>query len=134
MLVDSTVQDVFTSLTEHYSVYNESARDFLVFQAQPQIFNSIVRLLLFRKLSQSVVDSLVQKAYLEFISGLDIQADLQPDDLRAKLRTIRYNGERVIDAVYSLTVAKDGGTQADAILTLNRGEYWELGSVVAEVL
>lgn len=134
MMVNVTVQDVYTALCAHYSVYNETARDVVVYQATPQAVDIVYELILYRPYDEDIVEGLCTAAFIKAVNGLEIGSDLQPDDLRAALRDIFYKGERLVDAVNSLYIAKAGGTPADAVLTLSSGEYWTLGTLTQEIL
>jgi hypothetical protein len=139
MMVDVTVQDVYTALSAHYSVYNETARDVVVYQAIPQAVDIAYELILYRPYDEDIVKGLCTTAFLKAVNGLEIGSDLQPDDLRAALREIFYKGERLVDAVNYLYINKyvpptHVVPTLDAVLTLSSGEYWTLGTLTQEIL
>lgn len=134
LLVDLTIQDVFTQLMAHYSVYAETARDVVVYKAQPQPVNVAVQLITYRNIPYDEVVSVVKKTLIKVIGGLDIQEELQADDLRLALRKILYHGELMVDAVMRLRIGLPGDTLLDQNLSLGRGLFWELADLNVEVL
>lgn len=134
LLVDQTVQDVYTTLASHYSDKNETARDLLVIKSVAQPVNANLKILTYRDIDYSIVYNLVVSALTKFINGLAIDAELQPDDLRFELRKIFYRGEVLIDSVNSLLVALPGGTYSSSNLSLTGGKYWELNTLSLEIL
>jgi hypothetical protein len=139
MMVDVTVQDVYTALCAHYSVYNETARDIVVYQATPQAVDIVYELILYRPYNEDVVKGLCTTAFLKAVNGLEIGSDLQPDDLRAALREIFYKGERLVDAVNYLYINKyvpptHVVPTLDVVLTLSSGEYWTLGTTTQGII
>jgi len=134
LLVDLTIQDVHTQLMSHYSSYNETARDVVVYKAQPQQVNVYTEIMTYRNLPYDEVKREVKKVLIEKIGGLDIQEELQADDLRLELRKLLCRGELMIDAVVKLDIGLPGEPLLDQNLSLGRGEFWVLSELDVEVL
>jgi len=132
--VDTSVQNVHSNLLAQYSIYMETARDVLTYQAQHQELDVEIELVLYKPYSQSVVNSAVQTALSTFISNQDIEDNEQPDDLRNEIRKIVYRGEFMVDAVSSLKIAKTGDALGIITLSLDRGQYWLLKNLTVIIL
>jgi hypothetical protein len=133
LLVDTSVQDVYSSLMTHYSQNDETARDVCVYQAQAQNVDAFCRLALYRDYEYSVVYSLIQASLSQAINALQIEEELQVDDLRLALRRKSYKGELLVDDILSLTIGLPGETLAASNLSLDRGQYWVLSTLDVEI-
>lgn len=132
--VDIACQNIHTKLMSYYATYNETARDVLTFQAQPQDLDVEVQVSTYKAYSQSTLDTIFLTALGIYINSLVIESSLETDDLRFEIRKITYNGELVVDNITSLKIAKTGGTLADQNLTLSNGQYWNLKTLTIKVL
>lgn len=132
--VDVSVQNVHTKLLAHYATYMETSREVLTYQAQAQELDVEVELVLYRPLSQTVVEDQVSSDLTNFISNMEIEEQLETDDLRFELRKTIYNGELLVDSIQSLKIAKTGDPLLDQTLTLSRGQYWQLKNLTVRIV
>ena len=133
LMVDTSVQDVFTSLVSHYAQNNETARDIVVYQAQPWNVDCFCKITTYRDYDYAVVKSLILTALSQAINALQIEEELQADDLRLAIREILYKNELLVDDILTLTIGLPGDTLGIINLSLARGLYWVLSTLDVEV-
>lgn len=128
--VNTVCINVDRVLNDHFSSYNEFARDFLVHEAQERNVDITMKIRLNIPITRDIVEDLISDSLGNNVGDYEIGEELDLTDLINILYDVTYNNDTLIDGFDEITATDASGTITNTgVLSTNIGEYWKLGDL-----